>query len=51
MPIFMEIGHLVVRFWLTSEKLCLNVGLSSKIPIFGFFSPISQPIESLKFLL
>ena len=38
-------------FGLICEKLCLNiVGLSIKIPIFGFTSPISQHIE-LKFLL
>ena len=48
MPIFIEIGRLVVWFWLICQKLCLNVGLSSKIPIYGFSSPISEHIE-LKF--
>ena len=50
MPIFIEIGQLLVLFWLTCEKLCLNVGIRSKIPIFGFSSLISQHIE-MKFLL
>ena len=50
MPIFIEIEQLVVRFWLTCGKMCLNAGLSSKIPIFGFSSPISQHVK-LKILL
>ena len=50
MPIFIEIGQLVVLFWLACEKNVFNAGLSSKIQIFDFSSPISQHIE-LRILL
>ena len=49
MPIFIEIGQLGVVL-ADPRKIVSNVGLSSKIPIFGFSSPISLNIE-LKFLL